>query len=114
MSPLLPGVTIEVRVSDSERDCLAHAIEIFQKIDTKGAGFIDRQMMHDYCQRVLDFACPGKPVDKVALENGFQTLDSNGDGLITLEDIKRFAISQRSATLQMPVSFMRYAQSSTK
>lgn len=90
------------------------ARSIYCKIDTSGVGYIDRAMMRAYCERILKFVSPDQAVEEASLEAGFNTLDADSDGRITLEDLARFLRNQ-SSTLresEVPPSFRAYCNDS--
>ena len=63
-------------------------------MDPDGIGYIDRAMLKVYTQRILDSVNPNAPFDEEGFEVGFQALDHDSDGKITLDDIIWFTCIQ--------------------
>ena len=83
---------------------------IYGKIDRDGVGYIDRDMLKDYCRRIISFVEPGGHVDEPDFENGFMRLDSDGDGKVTFSDILTFVKAKYDVPFHIPPSFMAYAK----
>ena len=96
----------------NDSQCLTIALNIYHKIDTERRGFIDRDMLKAYCQRILGYVQPDGNVDEDSLDAGFKALDRNQDGRITLEDLVRFAQGHRkNESEEIPDGFIRYSES---
>ena len=79
------------------------------KIDTRRAGSIDRPALRAYLERIRGYVSPGTQFDEQSFEAGFQVLDRDGDGRVTLEDLFAFTrAQQRGPEEAIPKSFTTY------
>ena len=82
-------------------------------MDPEGVGYIDRPMLRTYTQRILDAVNPDAPFDEDGFEQGFQVLDHDQDGKITLSDLIWFTCSKREQSgEQVPSNFQKYCAQS--
>ena len=64
---------------------------LFDQIDDKKLGYIDRDRLRGYCQQRLIDLAHNTPFDEVAFEQGFRILDRTNDGRIYFTEFLQFA-----------------------
>ena len=71
-------------------------------------GYIDREMLRAYTERIRQFVNPNSPFDEVGFELGFQSLDRDNDQKISVQDLYAFVDANRANKVQVPRSFLAY------
>ena len=80
----------------TDSDSVQIAMNIFKKIDVQGYGYIDRNMLRAYINRILQYVAPTIPFNEASFETGFALLDRNSDNKITQDDLVYFTKNSRS------------------
>ena len=91
---IIPEVPVNTGPEEPELTAEEIGRNLFNKIDDKKQGFIDKAALRRYTLRQLKEVSPNTVYNEEDFLAGFRIIDTDSDGKITLTDLIRFSSKQ--------------------